>query len=224
MTGSRVDLVAGGQPPEVVIEFKFPREPAEKNAAWTMALGEVLKDLYRLAACPDEPDWLFVYAETRRLRQYIARAARRYGLDVHAEHIVLRPADAAGLPTTAARIVGKELAARHVTARRINLVTVDDGLRLAGYLVDPFDTRPDWLAATLVTQPAPLAPAEPAPRSEAVFPGRASVPPSPDIRDAHLSARREILEAVKAVLIRSGSETFTPVEIIAELTRRGTGR
>jgi hypothetical protein len=51
LRGSRVDLAVGGEPPSALIEFKFPREPTEQNAAWTMALGEVLKDFYRLAAC-----------------------------------------------------------------------------------------------------------------------------------------------------------------------------
>jgi hypothetical protein len=36
-------------------------------------------------------------------------------------------------------------------------------------------------------------------------------------------ARREILEAIHAVLIRSGGDTFTPAEIVAEMTRRRTG-
>lgn len=48
-----VDLVVG-QPPSAAIEFKYPREPVETNAAWTHQLGEMLKDIYRLAALPTE--------------------------------------------------------------------------------------------------------------------------------------------------------------------------
>jgi hypothetical protein len=80
---------------------------------------------------------LFVYTETARLRQYMANAATRYGLDLDADQVRLDPADAARLPTTAAQIVGTELAAHHVTARRTALVDVDPALRLAVYLRFP---------------------------------------------------------------------------------------
>lgn len=99
LAGSRVDLVAGGMPPAALIEFN-PREPNEKNAAWTMALGEVLKDFYRLAVCPGPVDRLFVYVETARLRRYMAGAAMRYGLGLDVDQVALRPAEAAQLPTT----------------------------------------------------------------------------------------------------------------------------
>jgi len=36
-------------------------------------------------------------------------------------------------------------------------------------------------------------------------------------------ARREILDAIRVVLTRSGRDTFTPVEIVTEMTRRGSG-
>ncbi|MGH3862456.1 hypothetical protein [Actinokineospora sp.] len=154
LAGARIDLVAGGRPPAALIEFKFPREPNEQNAAWTMALGEVLKDLYRLAAYPDVADRLFVYVESTRLRTYMAGAARRYGLDLDTDEVALHPADAARLPTTAAKIIGADLAAHHVIARRIALVDIDPGLRLAVYLVDPLGAQPDPVAGGLVTDRA----------------------------------------------------------------------
>jgi hypothetical protein len=43
LKGSRIDLVCAGPTPTLLVEFKYPREPVEKNAAWTMALCEVLK-------------------------------------------------------------------------------------------------------------------------------------------------------------------------------------
>jgi hypothetical protein len=141
LKGSRVDLVADGHPP-ALIEFKFPREPNEQNAAWTMALGEVLKDFYRLAAFPGAAERLFVYVETTRLRRYMAGAAQRYGMAIDAEQVVLSPVDAARLPTTASRIIGAELAAHHVQAWRTLLLDVDDGLRLAVYEVDPLGAPP----------------------------------------------------------------------------------
>jgi hypothetical protein len=231
LKGSRVDLVVG-RPPVTVIEFKFPREPNEQNAAWTMALGEVLKDLYRLAVFPGRVDRLFVYVEASRLRRYMAGAARRYGLDLDVEQVALRPGDAARLPTTAAQIIGADLAAYHVKARRIFLGDIDEALRLAVYRVDPLETPPDSTISNLATQstepdPVGAVPAM-APRAEPqLTAGRnyplssaGTEPASPGTRDG---ARREILQAIRAVLARSGSDTFTPAQIVVEMDRRGTG-
>lgn len=44
----RVDLFVD-PPTGTAVEFKFPREPIETNAADTMAFGETLRDFYRLA-------------------------------------------------------------------------------------------------------------------------------------------------------------------------------
>lgn len=140
LRGSRVDLAVGGDPPAALVEFKFPREPNEKNAAWTMMLGEVLKDFYRLAVYQGKADRLFVYVESARLRSYMAGAAERYGLDLDADEVALQPANAERLPNTAARTVGAELAAHHVTARRLALAHIDE-LRLAVYVVDAIDAR-----------------------------------------------------------------------------------
>lgn len=45
------------RPDGVAIEFKFPREPSEKNAADTMAFGELLRDFYRLARLDVTEAW-----------------------------------------------------------------------------------------------------------------------------------------------------------------------
>jgi hypothetical protein len=232
LKGSRVDLVVG-RPPVAVIEFKFPREPNEQNAAWTMALGEVLKDLYRLAVFPGRVDRLFVYVETPRLRRYMAGAARRYGLDLDVEQVVLRPDDAARLPTTAGQIIGADLAAHHVKAGRIFLGDIDEALRLAVYRVDSFGTSPDSTVSRLATEgtesdPVGAVPAAgPSAESELQLMAGGDYPlssagaePVSGTRDG---ARREILQAIRAVLARSGSDTFTPAQIVVEMDCRGTG-
>lgn len=201
LRGSRVDLALGLQTPTALLEFKFPREPNELNAAWTMVLGEVLKDFYRLASCPGEMDRLFVHVETPRLRRYMAGAAGRYGLDLDVEHVALRPADAARLPSTAAQIVGAELAAHHVVAQRLQVLDVDGDLRLMVYLVDALN-RPPTAAAGLLA-----ATTNKSPLPQPVAPQAA--PAAPETRDG---ARREILQAVHAVLTGSGTDTFTPAE------------
>jgi hypothetical protein len=83
------------------VELKYPREPNLANAAWTTSLGEVLKDLYRLVAYPGAVDRVFVYLETAHLRRYMAGVAHRYGVDLDADTVVLRPVEVAALPSTA---------------------------------------------------------------------------------------------------------------------------
>lgn len=195
--GARIDLVVGGDRPVALLELKYPRESNPANAAWTMTLGEVLKDFYRLAAYPGAVDRVFVYVETAHLRRYMTGVAARYGVDVDADTVILDPATVAALPSTATNIIGSQSAAR-VTAHRLTLLPVDDDLRLAVYGVDPFALHVDDVSEPSIDRAVPS-------------------------RLAREGARREILDAVRAVLTRSGSDTFTPVEVVAEMTLRGTG-
>jgi hypothetical protein len=216
LKGSRVDLVAGGEPPTALIEFKYPREPNDKNAAWTMALGEVMKDVYRLAACPGAADRLFVYAETSRLRGYMAASAQRYGLDLDVDDVILRPADAARLPITAAQIIGTDLASHHVTARRMAWIDVDEGLRLSVYVVasrGSVDPSHAEIAIDDLPEPAAIADLD-----EAI--DEPVTEPSAETRNG---ARREILEAIRAVLARTESSTFSVIQIVDEMRKRGSG-
>lgn len=231
LPGSRVDLVVGGEPPAAIVEVKYPRERDERNEAWTMALGEILKDFYRLALCPGIADRLFVYVEVGRLRRYMARIARSYGIDFDADTMVLRPSDSAKLPTTATGIIGADLAAHHVTASRIVLIEVDDNLRLAVYRVNPLAGTPDPAARDLAADDGRLVAGGGAEQASgdgnglpvhsvgvSAVPALGSVPAG--TRDG---ARPEILDAVRAVTVRSGAETFTVAQIVGEMTRRGTG-
>ncbi len=205
LRGSRIDLVVGGQPPTALIELKFPREPNLLNAAWTMALGEVLKDLYRLAVAPTDAARIFVYVESTHLNNYMRGAAARYGLDLDREKVTLRPEDAARLPTTASQIIGSELAAHHVTATRHLVLPVDDGLRLSVYFVDRLATLADD-AIAVATQDEPAVWIDEPPRRTSTRDG----------------ARREILAAVTRILARSGQKTFSPIEVVRELQDAGT--
>ncbi|WP_367129166.1 hypothetical protein [Saccharothrix sp. HUAS TT1] len=152
LKGSRIDLVVGRPSPVALIELKFPREPNEVNAAWTMALGEVLKDFYRLAAYPGGIDRIFVYVEGTRLRRYMAGAAQRYGVDLDTDTVALTPASTAGLPATALGIIGPDLARHHVTATRLSVIPIDDTLRLAVYHVHPLTTAPQTLPSSPATK------------------------------------------------------------------------
>lgn len=101
-----VDLVIVGQQLSA-IEFKFPREPRETNAAWTQQLGETLKDFYRLAHMPAEVQgrWCVQLLSTR-LRRYLDRTAERHGLQLGlapGQSTTLDPMSVRSLPMTATR-------------------------------------------------------------------------------------------------------------------------
>ncbi|MEU4746204.1 hypothetical protein AB0G02_37885, partial [Actinosynnema sp. NPDC023658] len=115
-----------------------------------------------------------------------------------------------GLPATASGAIGADLIRHHVTATRLARVRVDDTLHLAVYLVDPLTGSED--ADTSATE----RPQTPTRRA-----GDDSDAPTPaGTRDG---ARREILDAIRALLTRSGASTFTVPEVIDEMARRGTG-
>jgi hypothetical protein len=224
LKGSRVDLVVGRPSPVALIELKFPREPNEVNAAWTMALGEVLKDFYRLAAYPGEVDRVFVYVESTRLRGYMAGVARRHGVDLDTDTVALTPAAVAGLPAMALGIIGADLARHSVTATRLALIPVDDTLRLTIYHVDPLATAQTAdLPAGDPEVKRPVPPVEVTRQAAETVTGTDTPPIRSTARAVREGARREILDAVQAVLTRSGASTFTLAEVLAEMARRGTG-
>jgi hypothetical protein len=132
--GGKIDL-AIGFPPGDVIEFKYPREPNEKNAAWTMVLGEVLKDFYRLAVIKGQVRRQVVLVATARLRRFLESSAQRHRLILSPERVELVPEVIAALPATAIRILS-DLQAHHVKAAGTTYI-IDDNLRLISYLVSP---------------------------------------------------------------------------------------
>lgn len=131
---SKIDLTAG-LPPSDFIEFKYPREPNEKNAAWTMTLGEVLKDFYRLAIIEGQVRRQVILVTTNRLRRYLESSVRRHRLVLSPERVELVPETIASLPATAGRAL-TGLHSHHVIATGATYV-IDDDLRLTAYLVAP---------------------------------------------------------------------------------------
>jgi hypothetical protein len=212
LRGSRIDLVVGN---DFVVEFKYPREPKEQNAAWTMALGEVLKDFYRLAVLPGDAHRLFVLVESNRLRDYIARSADRYGMHLDVDHVELHPDAARTLPATASAIIGSALAEHRITAHRSAALDIDADLRLLAYQVDPVDGATDTVIDEAVAEPEAAATPEPAPLTTS----SARSGPS----HAREGARREILAAIDALTARSGRPEFALADVVQEMRRHGTG-
>jgi hypothetical protein len=119
-----VDLVVT-KDPRAAIDFKYPSEPRETNAAWTQHLGELLKDFYRLAHMPTdfEQRWC-VQLVSPRVQRYLSGVGDRLGVHVaqspghitelHADAVRRLPVTATGrlvrwldnTPTIRARCVG----------------------------------------------------------------------------------------------------------------------
>lgn len=107
-----VDLVVS-HPSFAAIEFKYPREPRETNAAWTQHLGEALKDFYRLAHMPAQftERWC-VQLLSGRMRRYLDGVADRHGVRLGlaaGESTVLDPAEIRALPATTHKGLGQWL-------------------------------------------------------------------------------------------------------------------
>lgn len=140
-----VDLVIATEP-RAAIEFKYPREPREKNAAWTLHLGELLKDFYRLAYMSDdfEERWC-VQLLTPRLQRYLIGVQARHQVRVAVEPggiTRLDPAIIANLPLTAGKLLARWSALpAPVIATCTNSLQVGD-LALVVHAVEPSKDRP----------------------------------------------------------------------------------
>ncbi|TQS45897.1 hypothetical protein [Cryptosporangium phraense] len=136
-----VDLVVTGPTPAAV-EFKFPREPRETNAAWTQHLGEALKDFYRLAHMPSGfVDRWCVQLLSARVRRYFDGVAQRHGVAFGlrpGEVTELDPARVRTLPATAQRGLGRWLTDLPPVHARCEAVhPTGEDLRLVTHRVSP---------------------------------------------------------------------------------------
>jgi hypothetical protein len=146
LRGGAVDLVVGS-PVASAVEFKYPREPNETNAAWTMHLGEVIKDFYRLAALPAHVgDRLCVQVVSTRLRRYLDNSADRHRLTIGAhggEMTAFTPDAIHGLPETARRVLGGWADVTwSVRATCTTVLPIGPNLRLLVHRVDMRDAVP----------------------------------------------------------------------------------
>lgn len=95
----RIDLFVDA-PSGTAVEFKFPREPSEKNAADTMAFGETLKDFYRLAHLDVTDAWAVQLLRPSFVR-YLNRRAELDWKTQPGEVLVLPAGLAERLPVSA---------------------------------------------------------------------------------------------------------------------------
>jgi hypothetical protein len=198
---AKIDLTIGRH---TAIEFKFPRDPrADVGSADTMTFGEMLAVVYRLAALPYERR-LAVWLVHERLGGYLSRTAQRHGFtwpDHAGDGLALPDGLAAQLRPTAAAAL--PLATRGAVRARVLAHTMNSaGVRLTVLsVVDP--------APALWPQTPPTAAARPLRQRQ-----QGQRPPG--------GVRREILDAVDAIAVRSGSPLFTARDVADEMLRRGT--
>jgi hypothetical protein len=96
-----IDLVVD-LPPTAMLELKYPRDPQQQSAADTMTLGELLRDLYRLAWV-DLEDSFAVQVIEPRLRRFLSRRRELDWTTAPGQAIDLPNGLAAALPLTAQR-------------------------------------------------------------------------------------------------------------------------
>lgn len=209
LAGGKLDLVVD-PPGGAVIELKYPRDSRTGISPDTMTFGELLRDFLRVAVIPAEDRWV-VQLLNDRLGRYLAGACLRHGLgwaDAVGDTVTLPAAALAALPVTAARAIGAATVPGTLTATCAVLEPVGDGLSLYAFRVDGLPVVESGVGTA-------SPPADPVAEIEEgnAAPGRAT-------RDG---ARTEIVAAARAVVARSGRESFTMPEVIAEMRRRGTG-
>lgn len=139
-----VDLVVS-DPHLAAVEFKFPREPRETNAAWTQHLGEALKDFYRLAHMPAEFEhrWCVQLLSTR-MRRYLDGVADRHGVRLGltaGSQTDLNPARIRALPATAHKGLARWLDdLPPIHAKCVAVHPIGSDLRLTVHSVQPAET------------------------------------------------------------------------------------
>jgi hypothetical protein len=144
--GQSIDL-AVGDPVKTAIEFKYPREPTEVNAAWTQHLGELMKDYFRLAALPEtvETRWC-VQLRSARLRRYLDGVAENHGVRLvvpAGDTATLSAQSIAGVPATARNLIGAWASLPGIVrARCVNVLDVGAGLQLVTHEVAAAETSP----------------------------------------------------------------------------------
>jgi hypothetical protein len=211
LTGGKLDLVV--DPPDgAVIELKYPRSSATGISPDTMTFGELVRDFLRVAVVPARDRWVVQVLEDR-LARYIRGICGRHALTwatAQGERLVLPAAALGTLPRTAIQAIGAATAAGTITATCAVVAPVGDALTLYAHAVDAAAAGAIGPSATL-QPPAALPPSTPAPANAVAQ------------RATRDGARREILDAARAVVTRTGRNGFSMADVVAEMHSRGTG-
>jgi hypothetical protein len=134
ITRGKLDLVVRDDPP-IAIEFKFPRDSRSGISPDTMTLGELLKDVHRLAALDEFGERWAVMLLNDRLCRYLARRSDCRFLFEPGDRVVFDPDAFALLPQTASRMLSDWREA--TTSAECVASAAFHGHRLVAYRVDP---------------------------------------------------------------------------------------
>lgn len=135
----RIDLIVD-TPADVAVEFKFPREPKETNAASTMTFGELLKDFYRVAMLGPAQGWVVQLYRPSLARYLAARTELEWTVEPGST-LALPAGLSDRLPATAQRALGP-VAAGPVRARCEVAAPVGDEVLAAYRIVADAETTP----------------------------------------------------------------------------------
>lgn len=206
LAGGKLDLVLD-PPAGTVIELKYPRDSRTGSSPDTMTFGELLRDFLRVAAVPADDRWVVQVLNARLLR-YVRGILDRHQLAWAWEPgavMELHPDALAGLPGTTVKAIGTAALPGVVTATCRVVAPVDDDLTLFALQVNAHEH------AAPLRRTAPVT-------ASAAAPVLTTVAAS-----TREGARREILDAARTVLARTGGEEFSMADVLAEMRRRGTG-
>lgn len=224
--GGKLDLVMDGVT-GTVIELKFPRGSRTGISPDTMTLGELIRDILRVAVVPARQRWV-VQVINERLQRYLTNLATRHKIRWPAaagETLILERAVLAGLPRTSLNAIGSTPWLLPVTAQCVLVEPAGTGLQLFAYHVEPAPTAGAGTALTTMPAvhnelPTVLGEATTTLTDQArTDPARLGSAPR---RRGEGGARAEILQAIRAIVARTGDEVVTVAQVMAEMRRRET--
>jgi hypothetical protein len=211
LKGGKVDLVVGPPEHRTVVELKYPRGSRTGISPDTMTFGELLRDFLRVALVPAADRWVVTVLEPE-LRRYLSRRDSPVWADTPGAEMVLEREVLEGLPKTARDAIGPLAWRLPVRAECVVAAPVDVDLALFAFRV----AAPDAAAtvAPLAVGLHALAPSPtPALPTRATSSARAARRPT---------ARSEILDAIEALLVRSGRDEVSVQAVVDEMRRRGS--
>ncbi|MBT0768813.1 hypothetical protein KIH74_07740 [Kineosporia sp. J2-2] len=232
LAGGRVGLVVDPESEPAtgltVVALAFPHPGPAGVRPDAAVLGELLRDLFRLAQVRAEQRWVVQLLDDRladALRTALDSALHSAQGAAHdrpgpgrigepGARLELDPAGMATLQGPAGRALGNLALGHRLTAHCRVAEPAGPGRVLFAYLVEPLAGAP--VPAVRADVPSPSVPLHPA---DPVTTGELPVLDS-GTRDG---ARREILDAVRSLARGRAEAGFTVDEVVAEMRRRGTG-
>jgi hypothetical protein len=202
LRGGVADLVVDGLS-GVVVQLRHSRGRTDPRSA-ALPIGQLLGDVMRLACVPARRRWVLQVISTRTMG-HLSSVAARHSLVWPSEvgrRLVVERGALEWLPASAQRAVGRAEWQLPAVATCTDVVRVHGELALHAYAVE--------------------SPGAPGPVDEATLRGSGARRRDEPAESPAGTARADILEAIRRILEHPGRETFSVVEVVAELRTRGS--